>query len=47
MDKKKFDRGNTSRAKSTPTPKDAKLGAEYEEYLKKRLAEPKKQRGEN
>ena len=34
-------------AKLAKTPKDAKLRAEYEEYLKKRLAELKKQRGEN
>ena len=45
--KKKFDEGKYKSSEIYSTPKDAKLRAEYEEYLKRRLAELKKQRGEN
>ena len=45
--KKKFDEGKYKSSEIYSTPKDPKLRAEYEEYLKKRLAELKKQRGEN
>ena len=45
--KKKFDEGKYKSSEIYSTPKDPKLRAEYEEYLKRRLAELKKQRGEN
>ena len=45
--KKKFDEGKYKSSEIYSTPKDAKLRAEYEQYLKRRLAELKKQRGEN
>ena len=45
--KKKFDEGKYKSSEIYSTPKDPKLLQEYEEYLKKRLAELKKQRGEN
>jgi 4-hydroxy-4-methyl-2-oxoglutarate aldolase len=45
--KKKFDEGKYKSSEIYSTPKDAKLREEYQEYLKKRLAELKKQRGEN
>jgi regulator of RNase E activity RraA len=45
--KKKFDEGKYKSAEIYSTPKDPKLLEEYQEYLKKRLAELKKQRGEN
>src|SRR5260221_1217217 len=45
--KKKFDEGKYKSSEIYSTPKDPKLREEYQEYLKKRLAELKKQRGEN
>lgn len=45
--KKKFDEGKYKSSEIYSTPKDPKLREEYEEYLKRRLAELKKQRGEN
>jgi len=45
--KKKFDEGKYKSSDIYSTPKDPKLREEYQEYLKKRLAELKKQRGEN
>jgi 4-hydroxy-4-methyl-2-oxoglutarate aldolase len=45
--KKKFDEGKYKSSEIYSTPKDSKLREEYQEYLKKRLAELKKQRGEN
>jgi len=45
--KKKFDEGKYKSSEIYSTPKDPKLREEYREYLKKRLAELKKQRGEN
>lgn len=45
--KKKFDEGKYKSSEIYSTPKDPKLREEYEEYLKTRLAELKKQRGEN
>ena len=45
--KKKFDEGKYKSSEIYSTPKDPKLRDEYEEYLKRRLAELKKQRGEN
>ncbi len=45
--KKKFDEGKYKSSEIYSTPKDPKLLEEYREYLKKRLAELKKQRGEN
>lgn len=45
--KKKFDEGKYKSGEIYSTPKDPKLREEYQGYLKKRLAELKKQRGEN
>ncbi len=45
--KKKFDEGKYKSSEIYSTPKDPKLLEEYQQYLKKRLAELKKQRGEN
>jgi len=45
--KKKFDEGKYRSAEIYSTPKDPKLLEEYQGYLKKRLAELKKRRGEN
>ena len=45
--KKKFDEGKYKSSEVYSTPKDPKLLEEYQEYLKKRLAELRKQRGEN
>jgi 4-hydroxy-4-methyl-2-oxoglutarate aldolase len=45
--KKKFDEGKYKSSEIYSTPKDPKLLEEYREYLKKRLAELKRQRGEN
>ena len=45
--KRKFDEGKYKSSDIYSTPKDPKLREEYQEYLKKRLAELKKQRGEN
>jgi len=45
--KKKFDEGKYKSGEIYSTPKDPKLVEEYQNYLKKRLAELKKQRGEN
>lgn len=45
--KKKFDEGKYKSSEIYSTPKDPKLVEEYLEYLKKRLAELRKQRGEN
>lgn len=45
--KKKFNEGKHKSSEIYSTPKDPKLLEEYQEYLRKRLAELKKQRGEN
>jgi regulator of RNase E activity RraA len=44
--KKKFDEGNYKSSEIYGSPKDPKLQEEYREYLKKRLAEIRKQHGE-
>ena len=45
--KKKFDEGKYKSSEIYPSPKDPKLKEEYQEYLKKRLEEIRKQRGQN
>jgi Demethylmenaquinone methyltransferase len=45
--KKKFDEGKYKSSDIYSIPKDPKLREEYQEYLKKRLMELKRQRGEN
>jgi 4-hydroxy-4-methyl-2-oxoglutarate aldolase len=45
--KKKFDEGKYKSSEIYPSPKDPQLKAEYQEYLKKRLEEIRKQRGQN
>jgi 4-hydroxy-4-methyl-2-oxoglutarate aldolase len=45
--KKKFDEGKYKSSDIYSTPKDPKLREEYQEYLKKRLMELKRQRGED
>jgi regulator of RNase E activity RraA len=44
--KRKFDEGKYKSSEIYGSPKDPKLKQEYEEYLKKKLAELRKQRGE-
>jgi 4-hydroxy-4-methyl-2-oxoglutarate aldolase len=45
--KKKFDEGKYKSSEIYPSPKDPRLKEEYQEYLKKRLEEIRKQRGQN
>ena len=45
--KKKFDEGKYKSSEIYPSPKDPKLKEEYQEYLKKRLEEIRKQHGQN
>jgi 4-hydroxy-4-methyl-2-oxoglutarate aldolase len=44
--KKKFDEGKYKSSEIYGSPKDPKLQEEYREYLKRRLEEIRKQRGE-
>jgi 4-hydroxy-4-methyl-2-oxoglutarate aldolase len=45
--KKKFDEGKYKSSEIYPSPKDPKLKEEYQEYLKKRLEEIRKQHGDS